>query len=69
MVPVRLMTAWFVGAALLLLAACDQLPASGRAAVELDSALLIEGQAPEQPVSLPNLVSNNFSYVREEVSR
>ena len=23
----------------------------------------------EQPVSLPNLVSNNFSYVREEVSR
>ena len=48
------MTAWLVGAALFLLAACDQLPASGRAAVELDSALLIEGQAPEQPVSLPD---------------
>jgi len=48
------MTAWFVGAALFLLAGCDQLPASGRAAVELDSALLIEGQAPEQPVSLPD---------------
>jgi hypothetical protein len=22
-----------------------------------------------EPVSLPNLVSNNFSYIREEVSR
>jgi ABC-type glycerol-3-phosphate transport system substrate-binding protein len=50
----RVLWTWAAGAALVLLAACGQVPASGSAAVELDSAVLIDGQAPERPVSLPD---------------
>ena len=40
---VDMVLAWLAGAALIFLAACNQVPADSSAAVGLDSALLIEG--------------------------